>query len=60
MAWPDVHPPAYRDPNPTMSPPKANSKKPFTEKMAARLNSSDGCIEVGAAMPSLLKSLMVA
>jgi len=59
MAWPDVQPPAYREPNPTMSPPKANTKNPLIERMASKLNNSVGCSDTGADIPSLLKSLMV-
>src|SRR5687768_17113114 len=60
MAWPEVQPPAYRDPKPTMRPPTANARNPLIERIASKLKSSAGCNEEGAAKPSLLKSLIVA
>ena len=60
IAWPEVQPPAYREPKPTMRPPTANTRNPFIERIASKLKSSAGCNEEGAAIPSLLKSLMVA
>ena len=56
MAWPDVQPPAYREPKPTISPPKAKTRKPFMDIIASKPNNSAGCIDSGAAMPNLLKS----
>lgn len=59
MACPDVQPPAYREPNPTNKPPIARIKKPFNEKADSMLNSSSGCAEVGAEIPSVFKSEIV-
>lgn len=60
MAWPEVQPPAYREPKPTMRPPTAKTRNPFIERIASKLNNSAGCKETGAAIPNLLKSLIVA
>ena len=59
IAWPEVQPPAYLEPKPTINPPKAKTEKPFTERMASKLKSSAGCKEAGAAIPSFERSLIV-
>ena len=38
MACPDVHPPAYLEPNPTINPPNAKIKKPFKLNTASHPN----------------------
>ncbi len=59
IACPDVQPPAYREPNPTIKPPSAKIKKPFKVNNDSMLNSSSGCADVGADIPNLDKSAMV-
>ena len=59
MACPDVQPPAYLEPNPTMNPPKAKRKNPFTVKADSKLNNSRGCSPSGAENPKTCKSEMV-
>ena len=42
MAWPDVHPPAQREPNPTRNPPAPNVSQPRAEVSACHPITSCG------------------
>ena len=59
MACPEVHPPAQREPKPTMNPPIASMRKPLSVNTDSQLNNSSGCAPVGAANPITDRSRMV-
>lgn len=59
MACPEVHPPAYRVPNPTKNPPKTIKKKPFRLSKSPKLNNSVGNKPLKLVIPKALKSVLV-
>src|SRR5690606_13961093 len=56
---PEVHPPAYRVPNPTIKPPNTKKNKPFHVKMFSQLNISSGIILSNRVMPNKARSSCV-
>jgi len=59
IEWPEVHPPAYRVPNPTKNPPIIINISPWTEKIRSRLKISNGSKPLRSWMPSSPKVLCV-
>lgn len=60
MACPEVHPPAYREPNPTSPPPSSNKNHTLGSDSADRENSSSGFNCPLKVKPRSLRSVMVA
>ena len=51
IACPEVHPPAYRVPNPTKKPPPTISIKPLSVNKAGKLKSCSGTKELKSVIP---------
>jgi hypothetical protein len=59
MAWPDVQPPAHREPKPTRNPPTMITKKPLKVRMLHQLNNSSGAIVPSNGIPKAPRSCIV-